>query len=140
MSSFHLTILTPEHTFFEGDVQALRFPTVDGLYGVLAGHQPEVVILVEGALKITIDGGEREAAASDGFVTILPESVTVILQTVEWPEDIDRRRAEDARREAEEALRQQQSQREFVLARSMLARAMVRLRVARGSVNDDAQD
>ncbi|MDR2657276.1 MAG: ATP synthase F1 subunit epsilon [Oscillospiraceae bacterium] len=139
MSSFHLTILTPERAFFEGSAQALVFPTVDGLYGVLAGHQPELVILVEGLLSIDIDGVTRQAAASDGFVTILPESVTVILQTVEWPEDIDRRRAEEARREAEEALRQRQSQQEFVLARSMLARAMVRLRVTRGAGGHESQ-
>ncbi|MDR1598742.1 MAG: ATP synthase F1 subunit epsilon [Oscillospiraceae bacterium] len=134
MSAFHLTILTPEHAFFEGDAEAIAFPTVDGLFGVLPGHQPEVVILTEGALRITIGGVTREAAASDGFVTILPESVTVILQTAEWPEDIDRRRAEEARREAEEALRQRQSQREYALAKSMLARAMVRLRVTKGGI------
>ncbi|MDR0397322.1 MAG: ATP synthase F1 subunit epsilon [Oscillospiraceae bacterium] len=134
MSAFRLTILTPEREFFEGEAESLVFPTVDGSYGVLPGHQPEVVILSEGALRITIDGKTREAAASDGFVTILPESVTVILQTAEWPEDIDRRRAEEARRAAEETLRQRQSQREYALAKSMLARAMVRLRVAKDVV------
>ncbi|GHU71913.1 hypothetical protein AGMMS49992_06800 [Clostridia bacterium] len=139
MRSFHIVILTPERTFFEGDAEELVFPTVDGLYGVLVGHQPEVVILVDGVVRMTMEGAVREVAASDGFVTILPESVTIILQTAEWPEDIDRRRAEDDRRAAEEALRQQQSQREFVLARSMLARAMTRLQVTERVAKNNPQ-
>ncbi|MDR1570805.1 MAG: ATP synthase F1 subunit epsilon [Oscillospiraceae bacterium] len=130
MSAFHLTILTPEHTFFEGAADSLTFQTDDGLFGVLAGHQPEVVTLAEGMIRISSNGSIREAAGSDGFVTILPGNVTVILQSIEWPEDIDRHRAEEAKREAEEALRQRQSLREYTLARSMLARAMVRLRVS----------
>lgn len=130
MSTFHLTILTPEHTFYEGDAESLQFQTTDCSYGVLAGHQPEVVILSEGMISFTLDGVTRKAAASDGLVTILPASVSIICQTVEWPEDIDRQRAGEAAREAQEAMNRKQSMREYTLARSMLARAMVRLRVS----------
>jgi F-type H+-transporting ATPase subunit epsilon len=129
MSTFHLTILTPEHTFFEGDVESLQFQTTDAAYGVLAGHQPEVVILTEGPLSITHEGETRRAVASDGLVTILPISVSVICQTIEWPENIDRARAEEDLKQAQEAMKQKESTREYTLARSMLARAMARLRV-----------
>ena len=127
--TFHLTILTPERTFFEGEAESLTLEAVDGELGVMAGHAPEAVTLIEGELRLTADGQARWAAASAGFAAILPDSVFVILQTVEWPEEIDLRRAERSRWEAEERLRQQKSIQEYHLARAMLARAMVRLRV-----------
>ena len=128
-NTFHLSILTPERTFFEGEAESLTVQAVDGELGVMAGHAPEAISLVEGTLRLTADGQSRWAAASAGFATILPDSVFVILQTVEWPEEIDVRRAERSRMEAEERLRQQKSLQEYHLARSKLARAMVRLRV-----------
>ena len=128
-NTFHLSILTPERTFFEGEAEALTIQAVDGEMGIMAGHAPEVVSLVEGTLRVTAQDHCRWAAASAGFATILPDSVFVILQTVEWPEEIDIRRAERARAEAEERIRQQKSLQEYHMARSMLARAMVRLRV-----------
>lgn len=131
--TFQLSILTPEHTFFEGEAEMLTIETVDGEIGVMAGHAPEAITMVEGTVRITVDGERRWAAASAGIATILPDSVYVILQTIEWPEDIDVRRAERARWEAEERLRQQQSMQEYHIARAMLARAMVRLRVTKGT-------
>ena len=58
-------------------------------------------------------------------------------QTCEWPEDVDRSRAERTRRQAEEALRQSHSQAEFRANQAMLARAMARLRNSRNNINLD---
>ena len=54
-----------------------------------------------------------------------------MVQTVEWPEEIDIRRAENDRMRAQEMLRQKNSLREYHLARTSLARAMARLRVSK---------
>ena len=51
--------------------------------------------------------------------------------TVERPEEIDIRRAEEARDRAEEQLRQQQSIVEYHRSQAALARAMTRLRVTK---------
>ena len=89
-----------------------------------------VVSMQEGGIRILRDGRWREAAASDGFATITQDEVLLLLQTVEWPEEIDSARAERDRALAEERIRQQKSMHEYHIARSMLARAMVRLRVS----------
>lgn len=82
-----------------------------------------VVSMIEGTLRIQLlDGSWREAAASSGFATVLPDEVDVMLQTAEWPEDIDENRAREAARIARERLRQQKSMQEYHLARTMLAR------------------
>ena len=71
-------------------------------------------------------------------VDIVPEKVEMINNraklfclTVERPEEIDIRRAEEARDRAEEQLRQQQSIVEYHRSQAALARAMTRLRVTK---------
>ena len=59
----------------------------------------------------------------------MQDQVLVMLQTCEWPEEIDIKRAERDQHEAQEILRQKKSMQEYAMARSMLARAMVRLQV-----------
>ena len=53
------------------------------------------------------------------------------------PEEIDRKRAERAKEQAEEALRQSNSQAQFRSNQIMLARAMARLRNTHSRVNLD---
>ena len=128
--TFRLQILTPERGFFDDQAEMVVLTTPDGEFGVLAGHSPMVVSMREGTIRILRDGVWREAACSDGFATITQDQVLLMLQTVEWPEEIDRARAERDRALAEEKLRQQKSMHEYYIARSMLARAMTRLRVS----------
>lgn len=128
-ATFHLSIITPEHSFFEGDVEMLVLETPDGEIGIQAGHAPMVISTVEGILHLTQNGNSRWAAASSGFATVLQDQVLLMLQTAEWPEEIDIKRAERAEFAARERLRQQRSMEEYHMARSMLARAMARLRV-----------
>ncbi len=128
--TFHLSIITPEHSFYDGDAEMLILESSDGSVGIMAGHAPTVLSTVESELRILADGKWRWAAASAGFATITQDQVLVMLQTAEWPEEIDIKRAERAQRAAQEHLRQKRSLEEYHMARSMLARAMTRLRVS----------
>jgi F-type H+-transporting ATPase subunit epsilon len=129
-ATFRLQIITPERSFFDEQAEMVVFIAPDGEIGVMAGHTPMVVSMLEGGIRILRDGKWRETAASDGFATITQDEVLLLMQTVEWPEEIDRVRAERDRALAEEQLRQKRSMQEYYIARSMLARAMVRLRVS----------
>ena len=68
---------------------------------------------------------------------ITPHHTVLFAQACEWPEDVDRNRAERTRRLAEEALRQAHSQAQFRANQAMLARAMARLRNSRKNINLD---
>jgi F-type H+-transporting ATPase subunit epsilon len=129
--TFHLSILTPEHSFFEGEVEMLVLESEDGKIGILPNHAPMVISTVESELRLLTDGKWRWAAASSGFATVTQDQVLVMLQTAEWPEEIDINRAKQAEYEAREQLRQQQSMEEYRTARTMLSKAMVRLRVSK---------
>lgn len=128
--TFHLSVLTPEHEFYNGEVQMVNVCALDGEMCVLPGHAPTVVSLTEGELTMRDEQGDtRWAAASDGFMTITQDETVVMLQSAEWPEDIDRVRAERAEAKAKEALLQKQDRQSYMMNQAMLLRAMTRLRV-----------
>ena len=130
-STFPFEILTPEHSFFSGEIEALTFTADDGEWTILKDHAPMLVVLRPGTLKIKQDGRWREAVNSEGYMEVAPHGTVLFAQTCEWPEDVDRMRAERARLQAEEALRQSHSQAQFRANQIMLARAMARLRNSR---------
>jgi F-type H+-transporting ATPase subunit epsilon len=131
--TLNLSVVTPERAFFNGPVEMVVLQAEDGEIGVLAGHSPALVALREGVTRVKIGDEWRWFAASSGYASVRTDGVYVVLQTAEWPEEIDVNRALREKEEAEEILRQRQSRQEYALTRSMLARAMVRLRVTRQS-------
>ncbi|MEX1192151.1 MAG: F0F1 ATP synthase subunit epsilon [Brumimicrobium sp.] len=55
-----LEVITPEKKMFEGEVEAVRFPGVDGSFQVLKGHAPIISSLSEGKIKIDLINGEQD--------------------------------------------------------------------------------
>ena len=96
-----------------------------------------IVVLRPGTVKIKQEGKWREAVNSEGYMEVGPHRTVLFAQTCEWPEEVDRSRAERSRRQAEEALRQSHSQAQFRANQIMLARAMARLRNSRNQMNLD---
>ena len=136
-AKYTLEIITPERIFFKGDVESVIIPTPDGYMSIQRMHEPMVVALNIGEMKLNIDGKWKECTTSSGFAEIRPDETIIFSQAVEWPEEIDIRRAQEAKEEAEESLRQKQSYQEYMQSQVSLARAMVRLRVGRRNRNLD---
>jgi F-type H+-transporting ATPase subunit epsilon len=124
---FNLKILTPEHIFFSDDVEAVTVSAPDGHLTVLAHHTPLICPMTVGAIRIKSGGSWRECVNSEGFIEVHHEGALIFVQACEWPEEIDASRAEQARRRAEEHLRQQRSLAEYNRSKIALARAMARL-------------
>ena len=112
MADLFLEIITPERQFYIGPAEELVIPAIDGLYGVQPGHEPAVT------------------AIGQGFVEIMPERAIVLVSTAEKPEEIDAKRAQEAKERAEERMRQKKSVEEYYRSKAALARAMARLKVS----------
>ena len=137
MKPFPVHILAADHAFFEGECTSLILPTVDGQYGVLAGHSNAIGAIVPGTLTCRTAAGETlYAAVSAGLVKVEDGEVLVLVDAAERPEEIDKIRAERAAAAAKEALLQKRSIREYRLAEANLARAINRLRVKSHSANN----
>ena len=131
MNTFKLKIVASNKTFFDGECVSLTLPIADGgEMGFLANHENTVAPIEFGELRILNDKNERiEAFISGGFIEFFDNSATVVCISVESPEEIDERRANEAKGRAEEALRQKQSLFEYHQSKNDLARAMERLKV-----------
>lgn len=129
--TFQLEILTPERPFFNGPVESLVLPALDGEYGVLAGHEPIVTAVVPGPVRYCIDGRWHEVIVTQGFAEIMSDYAVLLVSTAERPEEIDAARAQRAKERAEERLRQHESRREYFQSKAALARAMARLHGSR---------
>ena len=130
MNTFLAKVYEADNTFFIGEVESITIPTVDGEYGVWAGHQNLVVAVVPGRMKYrTADGEEHEAAVSDGMMRIEDGEVLILVDSAEHPEEIDYARVKAKEDAMREAMLQKKSVREYTLAEASLKRAIARQRV-----------
>lgn len=131
MSTFSLKVVAANRTFFYGRAEIVILPSVDGEIAIMAHHEEMVIAIAAGSMKIrTEDGKEITAAVSDGMANVANNRVSIIVYSAEKPEEIDVRRAQEAKERAEEQLRQKQSVQEYNISSAALARAMARLKEA----------
>lgn len=122
-----LQIVTPEEKFYEGDVTMAELTTTEGDIGIYPSHIPLTAVVAPGVLKIHEAGEVKEAALMSGFITILPDTVTIMAEVIEWPDEIDFKRAEEAKARAERRLSSHDSNLDVLRAEMALKRALVRL-------------
>ena len=125
-----LKVVTPTGGFYDGEVSMVELTTTEGEIGIYPNHIPLTAVVAPGVLKIHEDGGEKEAALLSGFITILPEQVTVMAEVVEWPDEIDRNRAQEAKIRAERRLQNDKSNINITRAELALHKALVRIELA----------
>lgn len=122
-----LQIITPDRKFYEGEVSMVEFTTTEGEIGVYLNHIPVTAMIAPGILKIHEEDGVKEAALLSGFAEILPEKVVIMAEVVEWPDEIDKSRADEAKIRAERRLKDQSGESNIMRAELALRRSLVRL-------------
>ncbi len=125
---FELTIITPDRTFYEGEASMVEFNTTEGQIGVFKNHIPMTVIVKPGVLTITGDE-VLKAALHSGFVQILQDKVTILAEIIEWPNEIDKARAEAAKDRAEKLIAEHAATTDICRAEASLLRAVARINV-----------
>ena len=95
MDTFGLKIIASDGVFYEGRCKKLIIPAPDGEKGILANHENMVIAVNVGVAHMSLDGEDwKDIAVGVGFVEIVNNRVTLIVDTAEKPEDIDVRRAQ----------------------------------------------
>ena len=128
-SGFPVRIITPDRVFYENQADMVEFNTTEGEIGVLPGHIPMTVIVKPGILYIHEAQEEKKAALHAGFAEILPEGVTILAETIEWPGEIDENRAKSAMERAEHRLQDKAPNTDIARAETALERAIARIQV-----------
>ena len=129
MADFRLQILSADEPFYDGPCTSLMVPTDEGFYGVMANHVNCIMAIAPGTVLYREKEGapQRQVVVATGVMKVENNEVSVLVLSAEWPEDIDRRRAEEAVREARAAMLSKQSAHEFDATKAKLARALNRI-------------
>ena len=127
-----LEIVTPERLAYSDTVDAVNLPGVEGELGVLPHHAPLVSMLGVGELRIRKGGSEESFAIVGGFLQVRPDKVVVMAETADMASEIDLEKAQQARRDAEQALESggRTDAVDLSAARAALQQALLRIRVA----------
>lgn len=124
-----LHVVCPDRTFYEGEVTMVELNTTEGEIGVYPRHIPMTFILRPGILTITSEDGLKNAALHEGFIQIMPDKVTILAESAEWPNEIDLNRAEAAKERAEDRIKDKSDKTDIARAETALLRAIARINV-----------
>jgi F-type H+-transporting ATPase subunit epsilon len=131
MSGIELEIVTPAGVVVREDVDEVEAPGILGHFGVLPGHRPFMSQLRAGQLRYRTGKADHFVAVHWGFAEVLPNKVTILVETAEVADDIDLERAESAKKRAEARLQEFGTAYEMETARADYERAQARLDAAK---------
>ncbi len=127
--NFSLKIVTPQGIYLEKEVEMLNLKTTSGQIGILAHHLPLASPIEISEMNFIADGERSVFAISGGFVYVGKEETTIIANAIESPEEIDLRRANEAKERAEGRLHSLGDNIDIARAEIALKKAINRINV-----------
>ena len=129
-----LRLVTPARFILDEEVDEVTAPGTVGEFGVLPNHITFLSSLQPGRLSYKQGGQNQSLAVSDGFAEVVDNLMTVLCTDAAYANEIDAGQAQEAVREAEEALSAlSPNDAGFNDAQNALRLAEVRLEVASGN-------
>lgn len=127
----HLQIITPEKTVFDDEVNQVSLPTENGQITILPHHTTLMTSIVPGELNFKSHSRETTLASGYGFAQIAQNDVKVLVDLAAPEEEIEEKRVEEAKRAAEEAIKNKHtlSEEEYATAAANLQKALVQLKI-----------
>ncbi|WP_245546699.1 F0F1 ATP synthase subunit epsilon [Leeia oryzae] len=127
--TMHVDVVSAEQNVFSGTAEFIVAPAEKGEIGVYPRHAPLLTRLKPGLLKIKLLHSDEETFifVSGGLLEVQPHVVTVLADAALRGADLDEARAADAKRRAEEALKDKSAAMDLAKAQAELAEAVAQL-------------
>jgi F-type H+-transporting ATPase subunit epsilon len=130
-ATLKLEIVTPDSKVYSEDVEMVTLPGVEGEMGIYPQHVPLLTQIAAGEVIARKDGQDHSLAVGDGFVEITGDHVAIMTDMAISAENIDEAKAEEARRRAEDRLKEKMGAEEAAVVSASLANSLAQLRVKR---------
>ena len=125
---FHLDIVSAEESIYSGPVEFVVAPAQMGEIGVYPRHTPLLTRIKSGMVRIKAQLKEEELVyVSGGMLEVQPDVVTILADTAGRSHDLDETKAIEAKKAAEEALKNRESDIDYAKAQAELMEAMAQL-------------
>lgn len=128
--SLHIQVITPEETVLDIQASQITIPTTTGEITVLPNHVPVFTQLAPGELTIYKDDKKEHLIVEGGFLEVSKNVVTILADFAIHGKDISIAKVEEAKKRAENKLKEKLSNNDFAIAEAELRKAMLQLRVA----------
>ena len=122
MSTIHVDVVSAEESIFSGEATLVSVPGEVGELGILPRHAPLITRIKPGAVRIQRADNKQEefVFVAGGIVEVQPNCVTVLADTAVRGKDLDEAKAQEAKRKAEEAVRNAKNDLDLAKAQSEL--------------------
>lgn len=132
MKTIDLQIVTVEKKIYDDKVDSVSIPTQMGEIGILPNHVSLVTSLAEGEIKIEKNKEVSNLTCTGGFAQVQPDRVIILTDAAEHAEEVDIKRAEEAKKRAEETMKKKSlGEPQYQEAAAALRRSLMRIQVAR---------
>jgi len=125
---FILEIVTPVKILNFEEVEYLRAPSTEGLFGVMPGHVSSIINLDIGEIKVLSNNKESYFSISGGFAQVDKDKVSLLVESIESKDEIDVDRSNKSLERAKERLLDKTMNQ--TRAKSALTRAKNRLKIS----------
>lgn len=126
----NVEIVTPTGEVVRHDIDYVRAPGMDGLFGVLPGHVPAIIALDIGEARLVWNESSVHYAISGGYAEIHRDRVVLLVESAERADQIDVGRAQEAEQRARKRLEEAEDDVSKETATQALRRAQNRIKVA----------
>ncbi len=125
---FHVDIVSAEESIYSGPAEFLVAPAEAGDVGIYPHHTPMLTRIKPGSVRIKAPLQEEELIyVSGGMLEIQPDVVTILADTALRGADLDEAKATEAKKRAEDALRDRSSTMDYARAQAELAESIAQL-------------
>jgi len=123
MATLHVDVVSAEELIFSGEAKFVALPGENGELGILPRHTPLITRIRPGAVRIQrADNNEEEFVfVAGGILEVQPGTVTVLADTAIRGKDLDEAKAVEAKKAAEEAMRNAKSDIDLAAAQGEFA-------------------
>ena len=128
MATLHVDVVSAEGSIFEGEARFVALPGESGELGILPRHTPLITRIKPGAVRIqranpdgSASGEEEFVFVAGGILEVQPGTVTVLADTAIRGKDLDEAKAGEAKRLAEDAMKNAKSEIDFAKAQGEFA-------------------
>lgn len=122
MANLQVDVVSAQEAIFAGEAKFVVLPGEAGELGILPGHAPLISRIRSGTVKIIRpDNSEEHVFVVGGILEVQPGSVMVLADTAIRGDDLDEARAVEARKKAEEALRNAKDKADIAMVEAELA-------------------
>ena len=123
MATLHVDVVSAETSIFSGEAKFVALPGEMGELGIYPRHTPLITRIKPGAVRIVrADNGEEEFVfVAGGILEVQPGSVTVLADTAIRGHDLDEAKALEAKKLAEDAMKNAKTDIDFAAAQGEFA-------------------